>query len=193
MLPELWSSFDQFVQTVVATVLIYAGAVAALRLAGRRTLAQMSAFDVVVTIAIGSTIASTVVPPSPAVSDGLAVLGTMLASQVALAAVRQRFPRTQRVLDFRPRTIFRNGTFDLRSSPASAQVTYEELFSLLRREGIFDLADVHLVVLEPTGNISVARSEPRADSEIMRATEGVGAPPSASRSRGRDGPSAAGH
>lgn len=171
VLPELWSSLEQVVQTIVATVLIYAGAVAALRLAGRRTLAQMSAFDVVVTVAIGSTMASTLVPPEPAVSDGFAVLGGLLVSQVAVAAVRQRFPGTRRLLDFAPRAIFRNGTFDLRSSPASAQVTQDELFSMLRRQGIFDLSDVQVVVLEPTGTISVARSEMPPDSEIMRGVD----------------------
>lgn len=168
MLPELWSSFDQVIRVVLTSVLVYAGAVAALRLAGRRTLAQMSAFDVVVTIAIGSTIASTVVPPSPAVSDGLAALGALLVSQVTVAAVRQRFPATRRLLDFAPRTIFREGAFDLRRSPGSAQVTQDEVFSMLRREGVFDLSNVHIVVLEPTGTISVARSDPPPDSEIMR-------------------------
>lgn len=168
MLPELWSSYQQVISTMLAVLLVYIGAVVALRLAGRRTVAQMSAFDVVVTVAIGSTIASTVVPTNAAVSDGLAALGVLLLCQVVVAAVRQRFASTRRILDFEPLRVFSNGKWDLRRSPTSAQLTEDELFAMLRQKGIFDLGDVRVVVLEPTGKLSVASDDPPPDSAIMR-------------------------
>ncbi len=166
MVPELWSSLPETISTVVKVLLIYVGAVAALRIAGRRTLAQLSAFDIVVTIAIGSTIASAVVPSDAAVSDALVVLVTLLCSQVVIAAARQRFPRTRKVLDFAPLAVFQDGKLELRRTPTSAQLTPEEVYAMLRQKRVFDLGDVRLVVLEPTGNISVSRSAPPVESEV---------------------------
>lgn len=171
MLPELWSSYAQVTATAVKVVLLYAGAVAALRIAGRRTLAQMSAFDVVVTIAIGSILAAAVVPAAPAVSDGLTALLTLLFCQVVVGALRQRIPRLRTILDFTPLVVFRQGQLELRQSPTSAQLTEDELFSMLRQQEIFSLGEVRLIVLEPNGKISVARDDPPDGSDIIQGVQ----------------------
>ncbi len=152
-----WSGSRQLVGAAVAALVIYVVALAAVRLAGRRTLAQMSAFDIVVTIAIGTLISSTALPSRASVLDGAAVLLTLLLMQVVLAAARQRFPALRRLLDFAPQVVVRDGAARLPRRPDSAQLTVSDLESWLRRKGVGGLDEVALAVLEPTGEVSVLR------------------------------------
>jgi uncharacterized membrane protein YcaP (DUF421 family) len=152
---QLWSSLAQTGDVAVRTVVAYVVALVLVRLAGRRTLAQLSAFDIVVTIAAGTVVGSTALPSSPAVSDGITVLVTLMVLQVVLGAARQRSSALRRVLDFAPRPVVRDGRLDLRRSPTSAQLTRTDVEALLRRQGVSDLAEVRLAVLEPTGKLSV--------------------------------------
>lgn len=149
------SSWGQVATAAAATAVVYAVALTAIRLAGRRTLAEMSAFDVVVTVAIGTVVGSTSLPSNPAVVDGAAVLATLLLLQVSVAAIRQRFPRARRYLDFRPYVIARDGEVTLRRSPLTAQLTEDDVRSKLRTQGVFSLDEVDTAILEPTGKISV--------------------------------------
>jgi uncharacterized membrane protein YcaP (DUF421 family) len=160
MIDRLWSGPDSVVPTVTGTIVLFAMALALVRLAGRRTLAQISAFDVLVTIAVGSVIASAVLPPQPKALDGAVVIATMLAFQALLGKVRQRSDRLQKVLDFSPERIVDDGKLRLTESLWSAQLTREEVEARLRQHGVRDLGEVSLVILEPSGKLSVFRDRP---------------------------------
>ncbi|MDP9071472.1 MAG: DUF421 domain-containing protein [Actinomycetota bacterium] len=138
-----------------STAAIYLSALLAVRLAGRRTLAQMSAFDVVVTIALGTLVSSTALSNTPSYLQGMAALVTLLVLQVLLATIRQRVPQLRRYLDFSPETVVRKGAPELSASPFSAQMTEGELLSKLRQHGVFELESARLVILEPTGQLTV--------------------------------------
>ena len=158
LLAQLWSSWAQTADTAVRTVVVYALAVVLIRIVGRRTLAQLSAYDVVVTVAAGTVVGSAALPSQPSVSDGVTVILTLFVMQVLLGALRQRSSAFQSLVDFRPVALVREGRTDLRRAPTSSQLTTDDLTALLRRKGITDLSQVQLAVLEPTGKLSVLRS-----------------------------------
>lgn len=153
------SSWTTVVYVAGSTVAIYCSALVAIRLAGRRTVAQLSAFDVVVTIALGSLIATTAVSRDPSYAQGITALCTLLVLQVVAAALRQRFPLVRRLLDFPPCVVVRNGALRLPSTPFGAQMTADELLSKLRERGVFHLDGVRVVIMEPTGGLSVERED----------------------------------
>ena len=157
LLAQLWSSWAQTADTAVRTLVVYVIAVVLIRVAGRRTLAQLSAYDVVVTVAAGTVVGSAALPSQPSVSDGVTVILTLFLLQVVLGALRQRFGTFQSMTDFRPLAVVRDGRPDLSRAPTSSQLTTDDLSSLLRRKGITDLSQVELAVLEPTGKVSVLR------------------------------------
>ncbi|HVM07218.1 MAG TPA: YetF domain-containing protein [Acidimicrobiales bacterium] len=159
MIDRLWSGPTAVLPTVVGTVVLFAAVLTMVRLAGRRTLAQISAFDVLVTIAIGSVVAGAALPPQPKALDGALVVGTLLALQTLVAAARQRSDRLQRVLDFAPERIVEDGELSLSRSLASAQLTRDEVEARLRQSGVRDLGEVSLVILEPGGKLSVFMSD----------------------------------
>lgn len=137
----------------------------ALRVSGRRTLAQFSAFDFVVTIAMGSLLAATALSPGPSYGRGAVALVVLILMQLVIAWTRQRVAWTRKVLDFRPVEIIRNGRMELTSSPFGPQLTADEVRSMLRQKGVFDVENVRQVILEPDGKISVLRDPAAASSD----------------------------
>ena len=148
-----------------STAAIYVTTFVAVRLAGRRSISQLSAFDAVVTVAIGSTIASTALDRRPPYAQGATVIATLLALQIMIAALRQRSPAARRILDFPAEVVVRDGTMDLPTSPMSSQLSEDELRSLLRRQGIYRIEDLRRVLLEPSGGaVSVVDDDDPPDA-----------------------------
>jgi uncharacterized membrane protein YcaP (DUF421 family) len=143
------------VRIAASTVLFYALTLIAVRLAGRRTLATLSAFDALVTIALGSLLATVIVDPSIPLSYGAAALLTLLVLQVAVGALRRAVPATRRLLDFRPLTLFADGEPTDDRGALGPQITRDELLAALRQRGFTGLEDVSVVILEANGEVSV--------------------------------------
>jgi uncharacterized membrane protein YcaP (DUF421 family) len=142
---------------VLGTVSMYLTLFVAVRLAGRRTIAQLSAFDVLITVALGTLLSSTVVSPEPSYAAATTAVVTLLALQVIVAALRRRSRLAQRILEFEPEVVVRDGRVHLPTGLASSQLSEGELRSRLRQHGIFDDEPLAIVVLEPSGRISVQR------------------------------------
>lgn len=158
----LGAPWNEILRVIASTIAIYITVVAGLRVAGRRTVSQMSAFDFVVTIAIGSLVASTAVSANPSYARGFTAFLTLVVLQQVVAVVRQKFPITHRALDFSPQALYRDGKMRLRHNPLTAQVTDDEIYAKLRRAGISTLDEVKLVVLEADGKVSVLRTDQEA-------------------------------
>lgn len=149
--------------TVLVTVAMYVTTLLAVRVAGRRTVARISAFDVLVTVAIGTMLGSTALSRDPSYARGVVALVTLLSLQVAVAAARRRWDTVGRALDFRPLVVVRDGETRLGGGLLGPQLTPDELRSLLRKAGVFDGDRVALVVLEPMGGVSVRDAGSGAD------------------------------
>lgn len=156
-------SWDEVGQVIVLTVALYLSVLVCVRVAGRRTVSQMSAFDFVVTVAIGSLVAATVLDPGTGYGPGLAAVVTLLLAQQGVAVLRQRNQTARKLIDFAPEHVYENGELALRGNPMAAQITEAELRSKLRQRGIFSFDGVRVVILEPNGEISVWRTEDDPD------------------------------
>jgi uncharacterized membrane protein YcaP (DUF421 family) len=119
----------------------------------------MSTFDIAITIAIGSTIATTVVADSPALSRGIAGIVALYALQLAVSALRGRFRAAEKVLDNRPILVMGPNGRLLPSNMAVARITEDDLRASLRSANVHDLTQVKAVIMEGTGDIHVLRSD----------------------------------
>jgi uncharacterized membrane protein YcaP (DUF421 family) len=155
------ASWDTVGFVVLSTIAMYLTLLVAVRLAGRRTIAQLSAFDVIVTVALGTLLSSTVVSPEPSYAQATTAVATLLALQVTVAAVRRRSRAAQRLLEFEPEVVVRDGELHLPTGLGTSQLSEGELRSRLRQQGVFDHEELAVVILEPSGRISVHRR--RAD------------------------------
>jgi uncharacterized membrane protein YcaP (DUF421 family) len=152
---------EQVGGAIVSTAVAYLAVLFAVRLAGRRTVSQMSAFDVVITIALGSLLAQTTTSGT-ALLRGLVAIASLLMLQAGIGWLRRRSPRVEGVVGFEPRAVVRDGQIRheaLVGGIDGPQITDAELRAMLRRHGVASLDEVRVAILEPTGQLSALTTD----------------------------------
>lgn len=92
----------------------YLALIALLRVSGKRTLAKLNAFDLVVTVALGSTLATIVLSRDVTLLEGLAALLMLIALQYVIAAMAVRWRVAERLAKSDPRPVLIDGVVDYR-------------------------------------------------------------------------------
>ena len=149
---------EGLIRVVVVGVAAYAALIALLRSSGKRTLAKLNAFDFVVTVAIGSTLATVLLSSSVALAEGLTALALLVGLQylVAWASIRSR--RVERLMKSEPALLYRDGF--VHGAMRRERITAEELRQAARGQGYSDLSKVAAIVLETDGTLSILTDLP---------------------------------
>ncbi len=147
----------------VKALLLYLTAVFGFRLGERRTLAEMSAFDFIAAVAVGAIVGRVPNASTTSYLAGAVTLVTVLLAHRVVAKLRQ-VPGIALVFDHPPRVLVSNGKL-LDSQLRRSGLTRDDLYGLLRQHGVLELNDVHLVIFEQRGKISVIRRADFGDSE----------------------------
>lgn len=151
MLFQNWSGIGR---TVLVGVLAYTGLIALLRISGKRTLTKLNAFDFVVTVALGSTLATILLSSEVALAEGLVAFAVLIGLQFLVTWTSVRVPFVRRMVRSEPSLLVRNGEL-LRDAMRRQRVTEDEIRSAIRSAGIEDPAEAGAVVLEADGELSV--------------------------------------
>jgi uncharacterized membrane protein YcaP (DUF421 family) len=138
---------------VVKAVLLFAVAVIGLRLGERRTLAQLSAFDFAVAVAIGAIIGRGATASDTSFASSAVALVTLLVAH-RVVAISRRHSRVVRLIDHAPRVLAVGGELQEREL-ARAGLTDEDVYALLREHGVGDLGQVGYLLYEPRGSVTV--------------------------------------
>lgn len=159
-----FQDWQGLMRTLVVGVLAYGTLVLFLRISGKRTLAKLNAFDLVVTVALGSTLSAILLQESIALAEGAVALGLLILMQflVTFASVRWR-PFAQAVRS-EPTLLARGGAF-CSEAMKRERVTQDEVLSAIRSSGGRDVADVSYLVLESDGSISCSLLSVPKDSQ----------------------------
>ena len=152
----IFQGWSDLARTLVVGTLAYAFLVLSLRVSGKRTLAKLNAFDLVVTVAFGSTLATILLSESVALAEGAAALTLLIVLQYVVTVLSVRSQRFARLVRSEPTLLLRNGE-PCAEAMRAARVTREELETVVRTEGGRDLSDVSTVILESDGSFSVIR------------------------------------
>jgi uncharacterized membrane protein YcaP (DUF421 family) len=153
-----FQSWSSLLATAVTGVSAYVALIAILRLSGKRTLAKMNAFDLVVTVALGSTLSTILVSRQVPLADGLLALALLVALQFAVAWTSVRWPAFEHVVKSEPSLLAFRG--EVRPAELRRQrVSEEEIHAAVRSAGLPQMSDVGAVVLETDGSFSVIRSD----------------------------------
>lgn len=154
-----FDSWNSLLGTLVVGVLAYIAIVFFLRIAGRRTLSKMNAFDFVVTVALGSTLATVLLSKDVTLAQGVLAFGLLIGMQyvVTWSSVRMRWVR--RWVTGEPALLLYRGEF-LPAALRKARVTEDEVRAAVRAAGLAMLDEVEAVVLETDGSFSVVPQRP---------------------------------
>lgn len=150
----LFQNWGILARTLVVGVASYVALIAILRISGKRTLAKMNAFDFIVTIALGSTLASVLLSPDVALAEGVLALALLVGLQFVTAWASTRFPRVKRVVTAEPTLLVLRGEI-LRGALRRERVAEMEVHQAARQQGFASLGDVEALVLESDGTFSV--------------------------------------
>jgi uncharacterized membrane protein YcaP (DUF421 family) len=126
------------------------------RAVGKRELAQLSAFELVLLVTMGDLVQQGITQEDYSVSGGVLTIGTFALLSVALSYISWRFPRSRPVLEGQPVVVVRGGETQEKVL-AYERMPVSELMEAARKEGIRDIADIDLAVLENDGSISFFR------------------------------------
>lgn len=155
-----FDSWQALLRTLVVGVLAYVNLIILLRLSGRRTLSKMNAFDLVVTVALGSTFATILLNKDVSLAQGTLALALLIGLQYLVTWSSVRAGWVKRLVTGEPALLFYQGRY-LDGALRAARVTEDEVRSAVRSAGVAELEQVEAVVLETDGKFSVV--SPRSD------------------------------
>lgn len=150
----LFQDWQGVVRTLFVGVLAYVALVAILRISGKRTLAKLNAFDLVVTVALGSTLSAILLQESIALAEGVVALALLIGMQFLVAFLSVRSQAFAKAVRSEPTLLARKGAF-CDAALRSERVTRDEAISAIRSNGGRGINDVDFIILESDGTMSV--------------------------------------
>ncbi|HUP44939.1 MAG TPA: YetF domain-containing protein [Thermoanaerobaculia bacterium] len=151
----MWfDGWDSIGRTILAGAVAYVAVVIVLRVSGKRTLAKMNAFDLIVTVALGSTLSTVLVSKDVSIASGVVALAMLVVLQYLVASLMIRSKRFQRLVKSQPARLFAAGHFD-DEKMREERIVHEEVLAAMRSSGYTDPAQVEEVYLETDGSLSV--------------------------------------
>lgn len=148
-------------EKVVRPVLVYLFLVIGLRLAGKRELAQLNAFDLVVLLTLSNTVQNAIIGADNSVLGGVIGATTLLVFNFIVVRFAFTHPRVERFIQGDADLLMRNGTVIAERLRAEG-VTVGELEAAARRQGFPSLRDVDKAILEASGGVTFVAKKPRA-------------------------------
>jgi uncharacterized membrane protein YcaP (DUF421 family) len=153
MLFENWhATLNDAIRAAVAYLVI----VATLRAIGEQALAKMRAYDLIVTITLGSVIANIAFSRDTSLVDGIAIMITFVLMQELIRWAQSRSKAVRKIVIEPPRLVVWDGHV-LTDRVRRWHLTIEEIRAAVRRAGIAGISEVQAVVLENDGDWSVVR------------------------------------
>ena len=156
---DLFQGWGGIGRVIVVGTLGYVGLIVVLRVTGKRTLSKMNAFDLIVTVALGSGLASTMLSKSVPLAEGLAGLTLLVLLQYAVTWASVRSERVQSLVKAKPVLLIHGGRWQ-RDAMRRERITQEEILASMRNQGHKAVDETTTVILETDGSPSVLTGEP---------------------------------
>ena len=167
----LWASSDAFAmfrltvpvaEKVLRPVIVYAALVLGLRVFGKRELAQLNPFDLVVLLSLSNTVQNAIIGNDNYLTGGLVGAFALLAMNYLVVRFLLRHRRLDQILEGAPTVLIEEGKVQ-KKALAKELLTRSELTTVLHRQGFDGVADVDRCVLEPGGTFYIQRKMPPQD------------------------------
>ena len=158
-------------EKAIRTAAVYVVLLVLLHLTGKRSLAGLNSFDLVVLLLLSNVVQNAIIGNDNSLTGG--ILGAVILLGVDYLLVRLAFmsPRFGKALQGGPTTLYENGHMNTRALRREA-ITREELVAGLRRQGL-DLDDVEKVVLEPEGTFNATPKPKPSLADVMRKLDAI--------------------
>jgi uncharacterized membrane protein YcaP (DUF421 family) len=171
----LWDRLGQFgswtvAEKVLRTAVVYFAIVVLLRVFGKRELAQLNSFDLVVLLLLSNVVQNAIIGPDNSLWGGLLGAATLLFLNMVVVRVVKRWPRLDRLFEGNKNTIVTDGHFD-EHELARLGLRHGDVETAIRRQGASSVAEVKRAQIYPGGAIVVElndRDEGATRADIQR-------------------------
>lgn len=150
----IFNDIASLFRILVVGIGAYVALVGVLRLNDKRTLSKMNAFDLVVTVALGSTLATVLLSKDVPLVEGVAAFVILAAMQFAVTWSSVRSKHFREWIKAEPRVLLRDGEFD-EAALCDERVTRDEVMAAVRGQGYSATSQIDTVTLETDGSMSV--------------------------------------
>jgi uncharacterized membrane protein YcaP (DUF421 family) len=158
--PDAQTSIS-LLEKVIRPVLVYLFLVIGLRLAGKRELAQLNAFDLVVLLTLSNTVQNAIIGSDNSLLGGVVGATTLLVFNYLVVRFVFAHPRMERLIEGEADVLMRSGAL-IPDRLRAEGVTKDELEAAARRQGFLSLNDIDKAILEANGGITFVAKKPRA-------------------------------
>ncbi|HET8524169.1 MAG TPA: YetF domain-containing protein [Thermomicrobiales bacterium] len=162
---DMFSLGVPVLEKVFRPVIVYVFLVAALRLAGKRELAQLNPLDLVVLLTLSNAVQNAIIGNDNSVTGGILGAVALLTANAIASNGFYHHPWLDRVVGGTPTTLVEDGKI-LRDNLARELITEDELIAVCRKQGVERLSEVETAILETSGTISVFTRQPTLEERI---------------------------
>ena len=158
---------NNYVRIIISSVAVYFFIILAIRLFGKKELAQLSVYDLVFILLISNAVQNAMVGPDSTLLGGLVAAASLFVVNYGLKQLQFSFPKFGKAMQGEAVMLVFKGKI-LSSHLKQASITEDELMEVIREHGVATVADVDLAVLEVDGNISVLSTDIRKKTTRRR-------------------------
>jgi uncharacterized membrane protein YcaP (DUF421 family) len=154
-----------WLEKVLRPVIVYAAIVVIMHLAGKRELAQVNTFDLVVLLLISNVVQNATIGEDSSILGGLVGAVALVATNYMVVRFLFRHAKLDRLLQSEPTFLIREGQI-LHENLDRELITEDELLAALRRQGVAEASEVEQAILETSGAISVIQKRPTSAEQL---------------------------
>lgn len=162
-----FDSWESIIRTAVITILAYVLLILLLRISGKRTLSKMNAFDFIVTIALGSTLASVMLSKDVALADGVLAFFLLIFLQYAITWTSVRNKTISNLVKSSPALLVYKGVI-LKKIMVKERIDEDEIYAIIRSNGLSSIEDADAIVLETDGSLTLIKDVKSLQNETMK-------------------------
>ena len=146
-------------EKILRPVIVYLCLIFFLRLFGKRELAQLNPFDLVVLLSLSNTVQNAMIGDDNSVTGGVIGAFALLAINWVVVRLLFRHPKVNQTLEGSETVLVRRGVVDS-AALAKETLTEMELLSVVHKQGLNDFTEVEKCVLEPNGTFYIEAMKP---------------------------------
>ena len=158
-------------EKILRPIIVYLCLVVFVRIFGKRELAQLNPFDLIVLLCLSNTVQNSIIGDDNSVSGGIIGVFSLLAINYLLSRLLYHMPKLNRVVEGHETVLIEHGKVDWKAMKKEA-LSELELKTVLHKGGLNDYSEVERCVLEPSGNFYVEEKDPLREGkergEILR-------------------------
>jgi uncharacterized membrane protein YcaP (DUF421 family) len=159
---DLWVPAIPIAEKILRPILVYIFLIIGIRMAGKRTLASLNAFDLVVLLSISNTVQNAIIGEDSSVSGGIIGASTLLIMNYLVVRFFFKHRRLDRLVEGKAVCLIRDGKI-LKANCDRELITEHELMIAAHRQGYHSLADISRAELEPNSGITFLSKTPTAE------------------------------